>query len=555
MLTATQHGGNGPLPDHIKKSDCASFGYFFPKAEAPPHTPDTRTHVEELHKLMVEDATKSNDSGLPPVFTYLGQFIDHDITNQFDTTGKVTDISGDIAPQQRDLVVDAIKNVRTGHLDLDSLYGPAMPTKNATLNRLIALMRFPGDKTKMRLAFPDPATKFQTAFPTDRAADLVRLDRAMADGVTKADLAKLPKEHLGLFLPDGEPNLSRALIGDSRNDENLFIGQLHMAYLRLHNRMVDAIRNKESGLSDTALFERAKTNMRYLHQWLVVNVYLPSICDPVAVREVLNSDAILYGEFLEACRGDDHGLPIPLEFSVAAFRFGHSMVRAEYDWNDRFGRAGLDDNSSAPFDQMFAFTGSGRPPMFGLSNRLPANWVGDFTRLATPMSRFPDRSARLIDTQIAHPLSKMVNEDAKNSNLIARNLKRGFRMNIPSAQAAIEKLVKTYGFDVPSLPVAALRSGPTGRVIKEAGFDKATPIWFYVLKEAEVMHRGQRLGPLGTHLVAGTLAGLVIHDRDSYWHQPGSIEGRWHPVDGPRPGGQIVDGMPALFRAAGLMKA
>lgn len=563
MLTASTHGKNATLPAHINAEECTSFGYFFPDAPIPDFNEKTEDHLGELFANMVGRATDPTDGALPPIFTYLGQFIDHDITNQMDIDPAVTDNIGPIDPQDRDVVLAAIKNQRTGQLDLDSLYGPQNPSSNPTLNKLMAAMRFPADPAKMRLAFPDPNTKFVAEFPTDRAADLLRLERVFGQEVTQADLDALPDDHKGLFLDsDGNPNLSRALIGDNRNDENLFISQVHMAFLRLHNTMVDAIRADNPGLSTTAVFENARRAMQWTYQWMIMNIYLPGLCDPVALRDVVQSDAVLYGDFLGQC-DLDHGMPMPLEFSVAAFRFGHSMVRPGYDWNDRFGRDKDGNGDLAPFELFFAFTANGNPPMFGESTKLPANWVGDFTRLVTANATRPDRVARLIDTKVALPLTNMQNEDKEGDtdeekqlrrNLIARNLRRGFRMNVPSAQACADKLRKTYGFDLPMLTKAQLKSGSTGSIVDEANFDDETPLWFYVLKEAEVMHRGQRLGPLGTHLIAGTLCGLVIHDPDSYWHKTGSIEGRWHPVDGPRPNGQIVDSLPAFFRAAGLMK-
>ena len=126
-------------------------------------------------------------------------------------------------------------------------------------------------------------------------------------------------------------------------------------------------------------------------------------------------------------------------------------------------------------------------------------------------------------------------------------------MNVASAQACIASLERDLNVKIDRLTKDELRSGRTGRAVQQGGFDDATPLWFYVLKEAEVMGGGDRLGPLGTHLVAGTLMGLLMTDTDSAWNTPGSIDGKWHPVDGAQPNGELVDSFAGMVRAAGLM--
>lgn len=130
-------------------------------------------------------------------------------------------------------------------------------------------------------------------------------------------------------------------------------------------------------------------------------------------------------------------------------------------------------------------------------------------------------------------------------------LRRGLRMNIPSAQACIDVLNKDYGAGVEALGEDQLRKGRTGAAVVAGGFDEATPLSFYLRKEAEITNGGARLGPLGTHIVAGTLVGLLISDPHSVWNMPGSVDGRWHPVDGAQPNGQMCDSLQGLMRGAG----
>ncbi len=507
-----------------------------------------------VHSDMVEqDAPPEGDhSSLPPIFTYFGQFVDHDITGVAPAVGSdpLPPIQDDaLAPVARPSVLSKLQNMRTGQFDLDSLYGSEKSTGNDALDKLNRLLRFPGDRAMMWVGTPQ-SDDGRPPFPTDPGADLLRLDRLLTSGAfTEADIDALPDDHKKLFLLSGGAlNRSRAIIGDARNDENLFIAQTHLAFLRFHNRVVQEWPHpREDGDADE-VFEWARSHVRRFYQWLVINVYLPGICDPKVVRSILADGPVLYDAFLTQCnwsKGDP--LPMPMEFASACFRFGHSMVRSSYDWNMVFPDAG--------FDLMFAFTGNSPNPMFGTGARLPGNWVADWDRLAHPVTAFAKRSVRMIDTRVAKPLTKMENEGASpiQQNLLARNLRRGMQHNLPTAQSVLSGL-GDLGIVVPVLTRAQIASGATSGEIKAGEFDVNTPLWFYTLKEAELLGRGQRLGPLGSHIVAGTILGLILRGPNSVWSEPGSHEGRWHPVDGLRVSGQLVDSFPALLRAALLME-
>lgn len=574
MSTARSHGQSYIIPS-ADLPHCGQSGYLFADAKSPAFGPDTPAHVDALVQAMLDqqEGPDGNISDLPPVFTYLGQFIDHDITLQGVVEAKAEEMidifgPGGIAPQERPAITGALRNVRTGHMDLDSLYGPALPTGNAAHDKLLRLMRWQRDNAKMRLSRPDMATApFPDRLPLDQAADLLRLDGLMSTGqFDRADFDALPdavRRALGRPVPETgaiEPNPSAAVIGDPRNDENLFVAQMHVAFLRFHNRMVDAWPHKRVKGDSEAVFAWARRQIVLHYQWLVMHVYLPAICDPVALQQVKTGEAAVYGDFLKACGHGGYGaFPMPLEFTVAAFRFGHSMVRARYDWNSVFGRSAARPDNTTTLELLFAFTGRAPTPpgpMFGTAASLPANWVIDWSRNALPNSMHPERTTRRIDTLVALPLGSMVNEglEAALRNLVGRNLKRGIRLNIPGAQACISALNARHGFGIATLDEGRLTSGSTGAALLAAGYATQTPLWFYVLKEAEALHQGLRLGPLGTHLVAGTIAGLMIHDPASAWNTPGSHEGRWHPRDGARPSGVLVDSIPSLLRAALLLE-
>ncbi len=244
----------------------------------------------------------------------------------------------------------------------------------------------------------------------------------------------------------------------------------------------------------------------------------------------------------------------PLEYSVAAFRFGHSMVRAAYDHNRNFGRAVPPAAGVAPvarFADLFRFTGNGheidanditksvRDPFRGQPT-LPFNWIIEWDRMTNKSDPNEAHFARNVDTRLADPIQNMVNEglapeiqdDANKAlrqllrSLAQRNLLRGYLLSIPTGQAVADEMGV-----LPLLSENELRQGNTDTVnaiLQAGGFLRNTPLWFYILKEAEVRANGNSLGELGSRLVVETQIGLLQNDPNSYLN----VEGGWDPSMG-----------------------
>jgi hypothetical protein len=334
-----------------------------------------------------------------------------------------------------------------------------------------------------------------------------------------------------------KPNFRfNAFIGDMRNDENLIVAQLHLAFLRFHNEVVNWLEQHEGGCDQAELFNRARNLVQWHYQWLVVHDFLKTVTLSGVVDKVL-----LRGPQFYALRNGE--IFMPLEYSVAAFRFGHTMVRGVYDFNRNFGRPGnVLPNSS--FDLLFLFTGNGvqrNPdgtvtlnPFFGQGPSLPFSWIIEWDRFIDRGSAFPDRFARKIDTQLAPPLRDMVNEGNEADaaaiktilkRLARRNLLRGYLLSIPTGQALAEAM------DVAPLSQEDLTAGNNvgmNDILREAGFLERTPLWYYVLKEAEVRGNGNALGELGSRILCETIIGLLVNDPSSYLNQKGG----WDPSKG-----------------------
>jgi hypothetical protein len=230
---------------------------------------------------------------------------------------------------------------------------------------------------------------------------------------------------------------------------------------------------------------------------------------------------------------------MPIEFSVAAYRLGHSMIRDAYSWNHEFpsGTAGL--------DLLFQF--SGLSGDLGGNPRLPSNWIADFRRLydfreagranlTVPAAEF--NRAMGIDTMLASTLSSLpegtvghTNPGDPSANLAFRNLTRAQMLRLATGQQ-MATFLRSKGAPITKLTRAQIRDGNGGvdlDSMRTAQRDKVlqnTPLWFYVLREAEF--NGGRLKGVGGRIVAETFHRAMEGSAFSIVRDPG-----WRPTLGP----------------------
>jgi hypothetical protein len=95
-------------------------------------------------------------------------------------------------------------------------------------------------------------------------------------------------------------------------------------------------------------------------------------------------------------------------------------------------------------------------------------------------------------------------------SLAVRNLQRGKTLGLPSGQSVARVL------GVPPLTPYKISQGPDGQVAQRHGFHVETPLWYYILKEAQVCGQGQRLGPVGSRIVAEVFVGMLELDSGSF---------------------------------------
>lgn len=314
-------------------------------------------------------------------------------------------------------------------------------------------------------------------------------------------------------LPDGT-----ALIADPRNDENLIVSQLHQAFIMLHNHFLE-----HDAAGD---FEVARRLTRWHFQWVIVHDFLPHVVgQPLLDAMVTTTDGRPHAQRLFYQPADARRPMMPVEFSAAAYRWGHSGIRPEYEMRES---PTLSPNPcvlpifNGDPDPLHSRDLRGSRPLFP-DAVIDWNYFFDIPGLDAPDDR---NYARRIDTQVARPLmslpdSVIAHVPGAILALAERNLLRGKRLGLPAGQ----DVAAAMRHALPTLP-PPLTNAQLG--LTDPGWGGKAPLWFYVLKEAE-LGGGTMLGPVGGRIVAEVILGLLALDRTSYWHaaQP------FTPVGGP----------------------
>ncbi len=477
-----QHGQlylRDQVPPRSTAYDDGKFGRLFPWL--PPFTTKPIQVVDDLLELgklggimdaadppqppktlqLVSGPTNTDNPAIFVGFTFLGQFLDHDVT--FDPTSSL----------ERQTDPESIQNFRTPSFELDSVYGSG----RAASPHLY-------DKTTQNQKF-----LIDAAAPND--------------------------------LPRNSQTI--AIIGDPRNDENTILSQLQLAFLKFHNAVIDLVH--ADGITDpNEAFTEAQRLVRWHYQWIILHEFLPTTVGQPLVDDILENGRRFYNW---------RNAPfIPVEFSVAAYRFGHSQVRPSYAIN-RTGNGG-DPFTVSIFDASLDPTDPDPEDLRGgkRADRRFVEWNVFFDDLGSP-----PRRNKLIDTTLSSPLFTLIfgapGQPGNNPlSLAQRNLLRHLTFSLPSGQD-VANAMGEEPLDVTDLSDLV----PLGLATK-------TPLWFYILRESEVRTGGTRLGPVGGRIVAEVFIGLLKGDHMSFLRQfPG-----WKPTLGT--GGEFA--MSDLLKTAGV---
>lgn len=384
---------------------------------------------EEMAAIGVNGNAKSTDNPrIPAGFPIFGQFVAHDIT-------------ADRSLLAHHARLNELRNFRTPCLDLESLYANG-PTGSPYLYQM-----------------QDP-------------------DKFLLGENERGEAKDLPRNREGM-----------ALSGDPRDDIYCIISQLHLAFLKFHNRIVDTLRDQ--GGPELDVFSNAQRQVRWHYQWIVVHEYLPLL-----VGEELMSDMLTNG--LKFYRYNDQP-QIPVEFADAAYRCGHSQLRSSYTLN----------------------SGGARGPVFpdfAGRHKVPGEFAVDWAYFFNLDPQRPPQPSKRITPLFAHWLINLPTfivgetEIPEEHSLIYRDLMRGAALNLPSGEAVAT-----------AMGVKPLSRAEVG--LQSVGWSGETPLWFYILREAEIREQGLKLGEVGGRIVAEVLIGLLDGDPYSYRNAPD----RWQP--------------------------
>lgn len=487
--------------------DLQDFGFMFPHLQADPNnllpvSPSTQANLIALGVTMHDPFNAGpepnpGDSVIPAAYTYLGQFIDHDVTLETFSAAAPDLFLPGLTPLAPIVIENMIRNLRTGTLDLDSVYGPPAPPD-------------PLDSEKLMVGV---VAEFDPTNPTFSVEPFLR-------PIGKDDANDLPRTPRHVILAHDRA----ALIGDPRNDENLIVAQLHLAFLRAHNALISG------GMSGP----EAQKTLRQHYQFMVVDDFLKTIADPAVVDAILEhgSPTLANGAplFAPATEGSTDPYFMPLEYAAAAFRFGHTMIRGGYNFNRNFNFSGAPGTLGASLGLLFSF--SALSGSLGDFETLPENWIIEWERMLDLGFGAPFDRARRVDTKLVEPLFHLTNiegieEPVNIRSLAVRNLVRGYLLRLPTGQAVATALGIT-----PLTPLElqqAAASPAQAQALTAGGFLNRTPLWYYILAEASsnTIHGGlgQRLGRVGSTIVASVLIAGARRSVDSFltdasWNGP-----------------------------------
>ena len=470
-----------PRSDHFQGRFGRMFGHL-PAATYGKTDPDSRAALMKLGSAMTaefdgpKDGFDGEESGIPALYTYFGQFVDHDIT--FDPMSSLI--------KRRD--PDSLVDFRTPALDLDNVYG-----------------RGPDDQPYM---YQPDGKHFLLGDPLDNGAhDLVRNNAS-------------PR---------------RALIGDPRNDENSIVSQLQGLMHRFHNKVVD-----KQGVD----FATAQKIVRWHYQWIVVHDFLPKIIIAKVLHSLKTDDAFDHKKLKYYHWRNDPFMPV--EFAVAAYRLGHSMIRPGYRLNG-------DDATLLPifpvpsqnlpdgltgFQAMAPNRGIDWGRFIDVGAQRPYGEEPNTQKPATEAMRNRLQFAYRIDTSLVNPLASLPSSVASDPppSLAQRNLLRGFELGLPTGQDVAQQMRETVLTDEEIVLGKAVDGEPGkgdvfGTIKDISGFEKNCPLWTYIL--AEAMHNKTtlpihavggpaagvttpQLGPVGGRIVAEVFLGMLFGDSTSF---------------------------------------
>lgn len=428
-----------------------NFGRLFPSLPPLYTDPDIIRALGDKNGPMKGPSGINRTQSVPVGQVFFGQFIDHDIT--LDTSSSFSRVNSATQTQ----------NVRTPNLDLDCVYGDG-PEATPFL--------------------------YEQDGPFKGVKLLVGADISTATPEQQEDLVRSPR--------------GTAVIGDPRNDENRIVSQIQLGMIRFHNKVADKLAPDYKG---GELFEETRDLVTRHYHWAIIHDFLSDMCGNAVVWDILSRGRRFY------CVGENQPY-IPVEFSIAAYRFGHSMAPQK-----------IQVQRNNPAHALFGtILGGGFKPLTNLDA------VVDMHEIFNTSANRTVQTADKLDTKLAKTLLDLPFVEANDeASLATRNMLRGQSFLMPSGEVVAEYLGRPET-EITQISMAA--NSASGGAL-----DGKTPLWYYLLSEAETIGRestlgsftpGEGLGPVGARIVAEVIIGLMELDEHSFL----GMDRSWSPKDG-----------------------
>lgn len=443
-----------------------------------------------LATAMANSEYSDGNSDIPAGYTYLGQFIFHDIS--YVKPRKSEPDKADSCP----------KNLNSPALDLDSVLSNDGP--------------------------------FEAAAGCKDAGPLP-LGCTSGGVVWPEDLPRIPM----FFEAAGKP-----LIEDDRNDSFLPLAQCHLMMMKFFNAIAfyEGYDDKKGDAPRIGWNGVRKMWLQHF-QSVVLHDYLPRVVDGSIYSDVMQNGR----RIVRAGRFATTENWFPLEFAGAIGRFGHSMIRHSYEpWNRLL--KGIETPVTTFMESSYKNSGNG---LASTDHRLSMNWITNWYRLFDFSGTQYDAHATapmmagLINTNLTPALSCLPKcvldeicthyaiEDCTPFSsgtivLADETLKRGREFGLASGQHALQVMNCMLPLPLPEIPadqIPGTDPGVAAAFTKHSELLDNTPLWFYILREAEHFACGRHLGPLGSRIVMETLHAAIEASSESILREP-----EWQPI-------------------------
>jgi heme peroxidase len=447
---------------------------------------------------------------MPSGYTYLAQLAAHDLISN-------------IAPLPRlgDPVSCLARDFRLGRLVLDTIYGGgplATPLPYAVAGDPA------NQRYNLRLGYGPPNENVE-----DPKQPGVRLRQPPNTNAPARDIGRVACPYLTDAPGDGPPD---PLIADPRNDDHVIISQLTALFHEFHNIVCAKLAAKDGGKTDDfstyRRFLEARKAVTIAYRRIVVEDLLQRLLEPNVYAYYADPKTRYPADFLDQV--DDERVPV--EFSHAAYRFGHVMIRFSYTLN------GKRDNGKIPLPgkpgkyQNIPDTASIKEILDRSSARradklpLACTWLVDWSRFfdlggepaydpgGKPYLNLSRRIAPDVGGGTLGSNNELFgNEEHRVGGLFLRDLIRGTHASMRTVNSLVEKLRAPEVARSPLLNDASFREKEIRRWLSESAehsfsdsdlseISRNPPLFFFVLFEAAHSHNGQHLGTLGSTILA-----------------------------------------------------